>query len=573
MPTFLERLESSGVLTDPEYTRAIGEAIATPPPAPSGPSRSADFWHALGMPSEEETIQQYQETDPSGRYSPITGGLEMIGDIMGIGEGAVEGTRPTAQTGFIPPTPTPVTGEKEEKTPEEINKLVVQLQELRARPLAAPSGEEAREYEMLAATERAAEAADYAMGAEQAGERWGDYQIKAEAQRLEVDKAQKSMGRHIEKFNTSIDERITRALNPNIPKEVANATAWIDDLKKAAADPTLPEEQREAALEQLADAQPKTGIEGVFGSWWRVLLGAVAMAFGSVGASLTGGTNQAANIIFKGIDIRIKEKMAKQKRLWQIGGLKTTAIRAEMDVTKSEYDMILQEQVFELRMADTAIQHIYARTGAAAKQHAVAALSNELQAKIKRAEMQIGMSRSISDRDFDLQTIKAEAQIGARGVPAGAGVQNLPYGTRYLPDAPPLSEKISGNISTMLEQYGRAKAELANLITLREDMPLTSYSGYGPYARKMNDSFGLMIDHVRKMFGWGAKFERTEAEVLIKAYLGSADDPTDWGYMLDAMKAFRGGLDRYVKEGLETGYGLEYTGGGGRNPTVQTQPR
>lgn len=379
----------------------------------------------LGM--EPETLEALKRT--AGMMAPT--GREYLGQIapmvagpLGLGASVLEqgrqllGKIPAQESGSTAPVPEefsdqypPLEAEAPARTASERSNLVNRIRAL-GRPLPSFPGmqEELEESKTLETWAQMNQADVARQAAEATATTMGKAQTEIESRQLEIDKVKQRMVQHQDEIRTSIDERVTRAMYPGIPDGVEDGNAWIQDMKKAAADSTLPQDQREAALSQLNDAQPKTGMQEVFGSWWRVLLGAVSMALGTVGSAMSGGPNHAANIIFKGIDMRVKEKMLKEKRLSRIGALRTAEAQAGLDITKSEYSMMLQQQMFELKMAGFGVQKIVAEAEMKGKEHAAQGLIAAIDGKYQRAEMQLALQRSTQERSFEAQSLGLEVQ-------------------------------------------------------------------------------------------------------------------------------------------------------------------
>jgi hypothetical protein len=289
---------------------------------------------------------------------------------------------------------------------------------------------------------------------------------------------------------------------------------------------------------------------------------AIGMIIHDIGAAMTGSGRRGMDILENAIDNDIyaqREDIAGAQRLLDV---ETAGFGIEREFAAEEHALLEANRVGKWEIVQNKLMLQKAMT---ADQKIIANLDATM-AEIDQRHISQGVIRGIEwgtqaqlqGMGGQLEAQQTEASIRLQ---MARGVQQAvppPTGTQYISGAPPLSTGDATKMKGYLGDQQSAKVTLQELIRLRDEMPVSAYTGAGPYARRMKQKFGEMIDHIRHLKEWGAKFEATEAEVLIKAYLGSKDDPTEWGFLLDSMEEFDRSLDTDLNTTLR-GFGLRPT--------------
>lgn len=335
---------------------------------------------------------------------------------------------------------------------------------------------------------------------------------------------------------------------------IARAQEYPDDV-------ALQQEAREAH-KKLAEAQKTAAAPDPHRLWsnaatWKKALFILINAIGSGGAAMAGLKRTPMDVVFELMDrdyeaqkaeyMRRKGKVADLRSAYSMAARKTDSEMQRMAMAKNimmapmeahlrAANMLQGAETLASRRAQMMNDAVMSRFGQK-QQNSRAILATATQDRLSRLRLSIGQ--------------------GAEQMP--------PFGTQYVKGAPPLDKTAKRQVQGALGQYAMIVQATQDLLELRRSLGLgekiVSAAIDDPTAADIRNLHSQIIDGIRKYYKWGARFEKTEAEVLVRGYLGT-DNPVDidlWGGVTAGLARFLHDLPIRLQADLYKGYGLMLT--------------
>lgn len=329
-------------------------------------------------------------------------------------------------------------------------------------------------------------------------------------------------------------------------------------------EPTTQKQAREARQE-LAKAQAAVDEPNPMRLWenlggFQQFLFILMNAVGSAGAAISGGPTP----LDVAMNLMDKDYQAQKERY--------SRLRGKADSARSAYGLAAKRTENELERAAYAKNLMLSVTEMRLKEAGLHQQADQLAQTRTKLMHDWTVGRAVYKQQNAIAGLNAALTLRNQRLVASArqaqAAPQAPFGMAYLPSAPRLSDQKVADLQKASKAYNEMQRAVGELIQLRQDASLMEQAkislGVADEAGVIRAKFAEIVDNIRDFYNWGARFEQTEAEQLVRGYLGS-EDPTDidiWGSILAGLNEFQGAMAKRWTEGLHKGFGLVLTGEG-----------
>jgi hypothetical protein len=391
--------------------------------------------------------------------------------------------------------------------------------------------------------------------AEAEGKAIGEQQGILQAQQVALQDRQTAINERRKEIDDATTERINAELYAGARTGGRSYTDWLSDRKAVIANEgnKYTPEQIEEAQQELEDAQAVGGIQGIVGEWWQKLLVGFGLALGAFASAKMGTPNQVANFFFRAVEMKQKEEELKRKRMRTILGMKQKQAEIGLERTEQDFERERMGQIYELEKIKLGMQELRTKYTSEQDLAKIDQVEAEFDARLDQLKndqalqkYSIDVRKDIADRQLEQSRLALEFKARTEemaGSPQG-------YATLlYKQGALPHKESTQKIVREGVSEFRNIERAMSDLIAKAEGMSLAGYTTLSPEGKELMGRFGKLIDLIRNNKNWGAKFEQTEAQTLIPAYLGKGK-ATNFGWWLKVLRQtredFRFAFDTFI---------------------------
>jgi len=286
-------------------------------------------------------------------------------------------------------------------------------------------------------------------GQEAQVENFGRVRGELQAQQAAAADQEMAIAEARQEVDRAIDDQVTVRMYPNVPESAGSPSQWVAEQKAILASDVTTPELKDQAAQALEDA--KTDTKGALGSWWGILLSSIAMGMGAFGSALTGGPNQAMQIINGALNRREREQERKQMRLQRVLQAKERKGQLGLERTREDFARRAAERAQNLELLKLGLDEQMAGIQSGDKRAQLQVLRGNIEMETEKARAaaaqaryQTKMTGAIALAKIDEATRKAQA--GPRG--------------KALPSA--LADKL-GSARQLRAEVARAKEQFGSI--------------------------------------------------------------------------------------------------------------